>query len=295
MIHYEFRQPRDADMVHARVPEEAHERAEGAEQPSLFEAIKRLGTDGTEFWTGRELATVLGYARYRAFELVVDRARHACENSGYEPADHFVVSEAQGKPDMHLSRYACYLIIQNSDPKKSVVALGQTYFAVQARRQELAERQLVLEDQRRLMLRQEVAAHNRKLAAAAKKAGVTDGEDFRTFQNEGYKGLYGGLSAGMIRRHRTLEETANILDYMGSTELAANLFRATQTEEKLRREEVHSKELAMRLHHRVGSRVRQAMSEISGIMPEQLPAVENINEVRKRLKRMQQADELRVM
>jgi DNA-damage-inducible protein D len=145
------------------------------------------------------------------------------------------------------------------------------------------------------MLRQEVAAHNKKLAAAARKAGIQDGDDFRNFQNHGYKGLYGGLSARMIREVRALETGDNILDYMGSTELAANLFRATQTEEKMRRDIIHEKEEAMRLHFRVGAKVRQTMAEISGVMPEDLPVVEHINEVRKRLKRVRAAEDLKAL
>ncbi|MFN3432638.1 MAG: DNA damage-inducible protein D, partial [Candidatus Sericytochromatia bacterium] len=175
------------------------------------------------------------------------------------------------------------------------VAQGQTYFAVQTRRQEVADAAISMEDQRRVMLRQEVAVHNKKLAAAARRAGVQDGEDFRNFQNHGYKGLYGGLSARMIRDVRSLETGENILDYMGSTELAANLFRATQTEEKMRRDIVHEKEEAMRLHYRVGAKVRQTMAEISGVMPEELPVVENINEVRKRLKQMRAGEERKAL
>lgn len=260
-----------------------------------FEQLKRVSAEGEEFWAGRELATVMGYANYRQFELVVERAKMACVNSGHDVADHFVsLNEATGR-NVYLSRYACYVIIQNMDPKKPAVAQGQTYFAVQTRRQEVADAAVSQEDQRRVMLRQEVAAHNKKLAAAARKAGIQDGDDFRNFQNHGYKGLYGGLSARMIREVRALETGDNILDYMGSTELAANLFRATQTEEKMRRDIIHEKEEAMRLHFRVGAKVRQTMAEISGVMPEDLPVVEHINEVRKRLKRVRAAEDLKAL
>lgn len=265
------------------------------EEGTPFEQLKRVSGEGEEFWAGRELATVMGYANYRQFELVVERAKMACVNSGHDVADHFVATnEATGR-NVYLSRYACYVIIQNMDPKKPAVAQGQTYFAVQTRRQEVADAAVSQEDQRRVMLRQEVAAHNKKLAAAARKAGIQDGDDFRNFQNHGYKGLYGGLSARMIREVRALETGDNILDYMGSTELAANLFRATQTEEKMRRDIIHEKEEAMRLHHRVGAKVRQTMAEISGVMPEDLPVVEHINEVRKRLKRVRAAEDLKAL
>lgn len=262
---------------------------------STFEQLKQLSADGEEFWSGRDLATVLGYANYRQFELVVERSKMACVNSGHDVADHFVEQRDANGRNVFLSRYGCYLIIQNSDPKKPAAAQGQTYFAVQTRRQEIADGAAALEDQRRVMLRQEVAAHNKKLAAAARRAGIQDGDDFRNFQNQGYKGLYGGLSARMIREVRRLNDGENVLDYMGSTELAANLFRATQTEEKMRRDTVQDKDEAMRLHFRVGAKVRQTMAEISGVMPEDLPVVEHINEVRKRLKRMRSAQDLKAL
>lgn len=265
------------------------------EEGTPFEQLKRVSGEGEEFWAGRELATVMGYANYRQFELVVERAKMACVNSGHDVADHFVGRAEPTGRNVYLSRYACYLIIQNMDPKKPAVAQGQTYFAVQTRRQEVADAATAMEDQRRVMLRREVATHNKLLAAAARRAGIQDGEDFRTFQNQGYKGLYGGLSARMIREVRSLESGDNILDYMGSTELAANLFRATQTEEKMRRDTIHQKEEAMRLHFKVGAKVRQTMAEISGVMPEDLPVVEHINEARKRLKRMRAGDDLKAL
>jgi DNA-damage-inducible protein D len=268
--------------------------APAAERPaeagrSPFERARRQTPEGDEYWSSRDLAVVLGYASHRSFEAVVERARTACANAGHDPADHFAAARALGEPgrETYLSRYACYLIIQNSDPAKASVAQGQSYFAHQARRQEVADQAGEQEDQRRLMLRQEVAAHNKKLAAAARTAGVVEAEDFREFQNQGYKGLYGGLGASMLRARKGLEPTANVLDFMGSTELAANLFRATQTEEKIRRDRVRGKEEACRLHRLVGAKVRQTMAEISGAMPEALPVVEDIRDVRKRLKARQ--------
>jgi DNA-damage-inducible protein D len=257
-----------------------------------FEQLKQLTAEGQEYWSSRDLARALGYTNYRQFEPALEKAKTACLNSGHEVADHFSDAMQEAKRTTFLSRYACYMIIQNSDPAKTSVALGQTYFAVQARRQEVADQKLTApqlspEDQRRLMLRQEVAWHNKKLAAAAKSAGVVASDDFREFQNQGYRGLYGGRSAGMIREYKHLGDTDNILDYMGSTELAANLFRATQTEEKIRRDVVQGKEEACQMHHMVGTKVRQTMKEISGVMPEDLPVVENINEVRRRMKKLQ--------
>lgn len=259
-----------------------------ADTARSFEEMKRVSSEGQEYWSSRDLARALGYTSYRQFEPVLEKAKVACANSGHEVTDHFSEAAMEARRTTFLSRYACYMLIQNSDPAKTSVALGQTYFAVQARRQEMADQKLSAEDQRRLMLRQEVAMHNKKLAAAAKSAGVVASDDFREFQNQGYRGLYGGRSAGMIREYKHLSGNENILDYMGSTELAANLFRATQTEEKIRRDQVQGKEEAFRMHHMVGTKVRQTMKEISGVMPEDLPVVENINDVRRRMKKLQE-------
>lgn len=272
--------------THAEDAEPALTETRAPESP--FERLKRTGPDGHVYWSSRELAQVLGYRSARAFTAVLEKARQACANSGHDVAAHFV-REPETKTT-RLSRYACYLVVQNASPAKVSVALGQTYLAAQARRQEVADEVLSMEDQRRLMLRQEVAAHNKRLAASARNAGVTSADEFREFQNQGYRGLYGGLSAGMLRRHKRLDDEANVLDHMGSTELAANLFRATQTDEKIRRDRVNGAAEACRLHHRVGEKVRQAMAEISGVMPEDLPVVEDINAVRRRVKRLAAAE-----
>jgi len=251
-----------------------------------FEAIRRVDPDGNEFWTARQLARVLEYSEYRHLLPVIDKAREACANSGHAVADHFedileMVDIGSGAkrqiPDVRLSRYACYLIVQNGDPSKPVIANGQTYFAVQTRRQELgdAERYAGLsEDERRLMLRDELAKHNRDLAAVARQAGVETGLDYAIFQDHGYKGLYGGLGAKEIHARKGLKKSHKILDHMGSTELAANLFRATQTEEKLRRDKVRAKQHANQTHHDVGAKVRQTIKDLGGTMPEQLPTPE---------------------
>jgi len=248
-----------------------------------FEGIKKINAYGGEFWMARRLAKILEYAEFRNFLPVIDKAKKACEVSGQAIDDHFVEmhemvdigSGAQRKiASYSLSRYACYLIVQNADSSKPVIANGQTYFAIQTRRKELEDDtgfQQLSEDQKRLMLRNELAEHNKDLAAAAKDAGVESGLDYAIFQNHGYKGLYGGLDAKGIHQYKGLKKSHKILDHMGSTELAANLFRATQTEEKLKREGVKGKTLANQTHHEVGAKVRQTIQELGGTMPENLP------------------------
>jgi len=261
---------------------------------SSFEKIKRTNDANNEYWESRDLAEVLEYTQYRNFETVIDKAKLACFNSGHRIEDHFAdVSKMieigkGGRREIKvtlLSRYACYLVIQNADPNKEIVAHGQTYFAIQTRRQELADERV--EDERRVLLREEIRRHNVQLADAAKGAGVIEPIDYAIFQNHGYMGLYGGLKQEDIHRRKGLKKSQKILDHMGSTELAANLFRATQAEEKLRREEVKGKDAANRTHREVGAKVRQTIRELGGTMPEELPVVESIKKIetqqRKRL------------
>lgn len=256
---------------------------------SPFERIERTNEAGMEFWSSRDFAEVLGYGDYRNFEGVVEKAKLACFNSGYRIEDHFVdvtemVSIGSGAEravrTILLSRYACYLAIQNADPKKEIVAHGQTYFAIQTRRQELADESI--EEERRLLLREEMRRHNAQLADAAKGAGVVKPIDYAIFQNHGYMGLYGGLKQEDIHRRKGLKKSQKILDHMGSTELAANLFRATQAEEKLRRDKVRGKDAANRTHRAVGAKVRQTIKELGGTMPEELPTAESIKKIETR-------------
>lgn len=258
---------------------------------NIFEEIKRINEYQSEYWSSRDLAKVLEYAEYRNFLLVIDKAKEACQNSGEVIHNHFVDanemvrigSGAERAIDtVYLSRYACYLIIQNSDPSKEVVALGQTYFAIQTRRQEKTD--LLVEDNKRLHLRDEIKKHNTSLAEAAENAGV---ENYGKFQNYGYKGLYGGLDAEDIHEKKSLKKSQKILDHMGSEELAANLFRATQADAKLRRDKIRGEMNANLTHFHVGQKVRKTIEELGGTMPEKLPSADGIGRAKTRLKKVE--------
>jgi DNA-damage-inducible protein D len=271
---------------------------------SPFEAIRKENEEGGEYWTARDLAGVLEYDNYRNFLKVIAKARIACENSGQANLDHFVdidemVQIGSGAKrkigNVYLSRYACYLIIQNADPSKEIVALGQAYFAIQTRRQEQTDELVGLtEDQRRLYLRGQLSDHNRQLAEAANQAGVIKAIDFAIFQDHGYMGLYGGFKSRDIHIRKELKKNQHILDHMGSEELAANLFRATQTEAKLKREKIQGKELANDTHHQVGKEVRDTIKRLGGTMPEDLPTPEeSIQQLQtKKQRRLKQGPQL---
>ncbi|MBQ7532828.1 MAG: DNA damage-inducible protein D [Bacteroidales bacterium] len=266
---------------------------------TLFENIKHIDENGVEYWTSRSLWKVLEYTEYRHFLPVIEKAKIACENSGQRIENHFedilemveIGSGAERALDsVKLSRYACYLIVQNADPSKTIVAQGQTYFAIQTRIAEVQQMKeyqaLSDEEEKRLFLRAELQKHNSELASAAKDAGVIDSRDYAIFQNFGYQGLYGGMTAKDIHARKGLKQSQKILDHMGSTELAANLFRATQTEEKLRRENIKGKRKANMTHYEVGAKVRQTIKELGGTMPEDLPTVENIKAVEKKKQKL---------
>ena len=263
---------------------------------SVFEAIKKNNSSGLEYWFARDFQVILEYKEWRKFLGVIDKARQACLNSGQKIADHFVQVDKmvgigsqteRSIEDYQLSRYACYLIVQNSDPSKPVVALGQTYFAVQTRRQELTEQaryhELKSEDDRRLFLRDQLKIHNKKFAGVAKLAGVVTPVDCAVFQDHGYQGLYNGLGARDIHARKKLNKGQQILDHMGSTELAANLFRTTQTEEKIKRDEIKGKAKANQTHFEVGRKVRQTIQELGGTMPEQLPSTGSVKKIQLKL------------
>jgi len=261
------------------------------ENKTQFEEIKQLNEIGQEFWSARELSPILEYIKWDKFLNVIEKAKQACKISGQEADDHFpriekLVKIGSGAKrdigDIQLSRYACYLIVQNADSSKKVVALGQTYFAIQTRKQEVLEEsfeKLQYEGDKRLFLRREMAEHNKQLADAAKKAGVIQPWEYAVFQNHGYMGLYNGLGAKDLHAKKGLKKSQNILDHMGSTELAANLFRATQTEEKLKRENIKGKKKANQTHFEVGQKVRQTIKELGGTMPEELPKEESIKKI----------------
>lgn len=261
---------------------------------TLFESIKEIDENGNEFWGARKLSKVLEYSEFRHFLPVIIRAKEACANSSHPVADHFEdyleeIIHGKGAKQTYesvkLSRYACYLIVQNADPGKEVVAQGQTYFAIQTRLQEIRQmdeyNQLSTEDEKRLFLRDEMKKHNIQLADAAKGAGVIEPLDYAIFQNHGYMGLYGGLDAKGIHKRKGLKKSENILDHMGSTELAANLFRATQTEEKLKRDNIKGKQKANQTHLEIGKKVRKTIEEIGGTMPENLPVAASIKKLEK--------------
>ena len=265
---------------------------------NIFDKIKYYDRNNIEYWSARELYPVLEYSSWDKFKAVLEKAKISCKKSNIPSENHFyqlgkMVKLGSGAEreieDVMLSRYACYLIIQNADPNKEIIAKAQTYFAIQTRKQEIQEDSDILtelsENQRRLYLRREMAEHNKQLVETARNAGVETQQDYAIFQNYGYKGLYNGMTAQDIHHHKGLKKSEKILDHMGSTELAANLFRATQTEEKIRRENIKGKYSANQAHYEVGQKVRQTIKELGGTMPEDLPAAPSIKKIEKEEKK----------
>ena len=244
-----------------------------------FEDIKHMDENGIEYWYARELQLVLDYKEWRKFEGVVRRAMKACENSDINALDHFVGADKmvqigsgaeRMQKDYKLTRYACYLIAQNGDSRKEVIALAQTYFAIQTRKQEISEKEysLLTEDEKRFYQRNLTRKGNYSLNQAAKNAGV---KNFDKFHNSGYKGLYNGETADDIAKRKGLRYREDILDNMGSEELAANLFRITQTESKLKRDNISTEKEANRTHYNIGKNIREVIAKNGGTMPEDLP------------------------
>lgn len=261
-----------------------------ARERSSFEALKCLNEHGAEYWSARDLQPLLGYSQWRRFEDAIKRAMTSCEQSGNKPGHHFA---GAGKPitggkgavqivaDYHLSRFACYLIAQNGDPRKTEIAQAQKYFAIQTRRQELSEEYTA--DIERLELRRQASEEFKALSGAARESGVQD-RMFGVFHDAGYKGLYGGRGRDAIKTRKGIAAKENLMDRMNATELAANQFRMTQTRDKLARENVRTQPVAIRTHETVGREVRDAIKRIGGTLPEDIPPAEHIKQVEKRVK-----------
>ena len=255
-----------------------------------FEELKQVNEYGAEYWSARALQSMLGYSQWRRFEQAIERAITSCKESGNPPEHHFA---GAGKPitggkgavqvvdDYQLSRFACYLIAQNGDPRKPEIAKAQQYFAIQTRRQELSDQ--LSADMERLELRKQTSEEFKALSGAAQDAGVQS-KMFGVFHDAGYQGLYGGLGRESIKQRKSIPEKDNLLDRMNATELAANQFRMTQTRDKLARDNIRNQSHAIQTHENVGKEVRDAIKRIGGMLPEHIPPAEHIKEVEKRIK-----------
>lgn len=263
-----------------------------------FETLKKLNKHGAEYWSARDLQLLLGYGQWRRFEDAIKRAIISCEKSGNKPQNHFAgagkmvglgSNSTREIDDYHLSRFACYLIAQNGDPRKPEIANAQKYFAIQTRRQEISDS--LLADKERLELRKQASEEFKALSGAARMAGVQN-KQFGIFHDAGYKGLYGGLSSEKIKERKSISEKEQLMDRMDTTELAANQFRMTQTRDKLARERINNSHDAIRTHEEVGKEVRDAIKRIGGTLPENIPPAEHINKVKKRIKNIPEKLEL---
>lgn len=260
-----------------------------------FESIKKIDKNGIEYWDARELMPLLGYIQWRAFEDVINRSAQACVNSGQDVDNHFARSSKMVEigsntvrevVNYRLDRYACYLIAQNGDSKKQEIAMAQTYFAIQTRRQEIFEQ--LSDAEKRLFIREEVSDSNKKLFKTARRAGV---RNFGLFNDSGYRGLY-GMSLSEIERTKGVKK-GELLDRAGSTELAANLFRITQTDEKIIKDDIEGEASASRVHFMVGGKVRQTIKDIGGILPERLPTEKHIREIKKEIKALKRPGKIK--
>lgn len=245
-----------------------------------FESIKHIDENGVEFWYARELMGVLNYTKWGNFIRVIEKAMMSVQSTNIEVSYHFAdVGKTIEMPknatktivDYKLTRYACYLIVQNGDPRKKEIALGQQYFAVQTRKQEILEENLenLSEDERRLFFRKQTKEHNKRLFKTAHE--YSNVNNYGKFNNSGYQGLYGGETASSIKKRKKIKEKEEILDYMNPTELAANFFRITQTDERLKKGDIKTEDEACKKHFEIGKTVRNTMKEISGVLPEDLP------------------------
>lgn len=259
-------------------------------KPQNFESLKQTNDFGAEYWSARDLQPLLGYTQWRRFENAIKKAITSCEQSGNDAGDHFAGAgkpitggkgAVQEVPDYQLSRFACYLIAQNGDPRKPEIASAQKYFAIQTRRQELSDQMAA--DLERLELRRQTSEEFKALSGAARQAGVQS-RMFGIFHDAGYKGLYGGLGAEAIKARKCIPEKEQLMDRMDTTELAANQFRMTQTRDKLARHHIHDQEYAIETHKQVGREVREAIKRIGGTLPENLPPAEHIKQVERRIK-----------
>ena len=262
----------------------------------IFENIKHIDKYGNEYWFARDLQKVLEYKEWRNFKVVIDKAITSCENSKFNVYDHFVESNKMielGKTakrkilDYKLSRYACYLIVQNADPSKEVVALGQTYFAIQTRKQEIIEQEYdsLSDDEKRFYQRKLTKQENYTLQKVASSTGV---KNMAEFHNAGYKGLYNGETADDIFKRKKLRYREDILDNMNEDELVANLFRINQTKQKLLRDNIQGENNAKNVHYEVGKKVRKSIADIGGMMPEDMPTPKkSLKELEKERKKLE--------